>query len=305
MPPTRILVLRGGALGDFIVTLPALQLLRRVWPAAPITLVGNARAAALGQTAGVIDRVCSQSEARWSALYASPPLPSAFADELAAFDLVLNFWPDPDGELARHFPRHPAQRFLTAPSHPAVAPAAAHYCAALHPLGLTADSFRFPLGSPSPDARLVAVHPGSGSPRKNWPLDRWHALCLRLREIAPTEFLIVTGDAEPDPGALANFGRHAHALPLPQLVAALRECRLFLGHDSGISHLAAACGVPCVLLFGPTDPAVWSPPGEHVHALRRGSDLSTITVDDVLAAARPRLIRAPLAPPSLRPSKLL
>jgi len=63
-----------------------------------------------------------------------------------------------------------------------------------------------------------------------------------------------------------------------------RECRLFLGHDSGISHLAAACGVPCVLLFGPTDPATWAPPGPHVHVVRRDPDLTSITVADVLAA---------------------
>ena len=79
----------------------------------------------------------------------------------------------------------------------------------------------------------------------------------------------------------------AHNLPLPELAAVLSRCRLFLGHDSGVSHLVAAVGTPCVLLFGPTDPAMWAPPGDHVRVLRRGPILDTISVDDVLAAVGP------------------
>jgi ADP-heptose:LPS heptosyltransferase len=54
---------------------------------------------------------------------------------------------------------------------------------------------------------------------------------------------------------------------------------LFLGHDSGVSHLAAAVGTPCVLLFGPTDPAMWAPPGEYVRVIHRGPEMSAISVD--------------------------
>jgi ADP-heptose:LPS heptosyltransferase len=286
LPMTRVLVLRGGALGDFIVTLPALALLRRAWPSAQIELVGNARAAELGQRAGLLDRVHAQSDARWSALYAPPPLPSAFAAELATFDLVINVWPDPDGDLARHFPLHARQRFLSAPALPTRAPAAAHYCAALAPLGLGAGETRFSLGTPRSDARFIAIHPGSGSPRKNWPLDRWRALLSQL----PAPVSLLLGEAELASPALDQIrGDESGPLllanrPLSELVAHFRDCRLFLGHDSGVSHLAAACGVPCVLLFGPTDPAVWAPPGEHVHVLRAGPDLSAPAVADVLAA---------------------
>ena len=100
----RILVLRGGALGDFLVTLPALARLRQQWPEARLELAGNATAAALGVRQGLLDAAHSQHEARWSALYAAAPLPAAFAEWLAGFDLVVNFWPDPDGLLARRFP---------------------------------------------------------------------------------------------------------------------------------------------------------------------------------------------------------
>ena len=56
---------------------------------------------------------------------------------------------------------------------------------------------------------------------------------------------------------------------------------MFLGHDSGVSHLAAACGTPCVLLFGPTDPAMWAPPAARVRVLQCGADLSAIGVEEV------------------------
>jgi heptosyltransferase-2 len=72
--------------------------------------------------------------------------------------------------------------------------------------------------------------------------------------------------------------------PLPALAAALRQCRLFLGHDSGLSHLAAAVGRPCVLLFGPTDPAMWAPPGPRVQVIRRGATPDCISVEEVLEA---------------------
>jgi len=334
----RILILRGGALGDFIVTLPALAALRAAWPEARIELTGNASAAALAVARGLLDAAHSQHESRWAALYSTTPLPSDFAAFLASFDLILNFWPDPESDLAHRFPLHPAQRFLTAPALPARAPAAAHYCAPLHALGLTPTAFFHPLAPlsvPCPtgsrlsalnsqlsasfplaplsvssptgsrlsalDPQLSAffpsaLHPGSGSPKKNWPLAHWLALIPQL----PGPLLIILGEAElPGWSALTSTrlspGLTPHRLgstavtlainlPLEDLVTVLHRSRHFLGHDSGISHLAAACGVPSLLLFGPTDPAMWSPPAPHVKVIRRGASLASISPTAVLAA---------------------
>ncbi len=283
----KILVLRGGALGDFLVTLPALALLRAGWPGARIELAGNASAAELARSRGLLDAVHSQHEARWVALYETAPLPPDFAAWLATFDLVVNFWPDPGDEIAGHFPCCDAQRFLTASALPGRAPAAAHYCEPLRALGLATEMFCFPLESPGAaslrPAPLVAIHPGSGAPRKNWPLDRWAQLCAWLRAAHGAELLIVAGAAEA-PDLLAGHGRLLRNLPLAALAAQLVRCQLFLGHDSGVSHLAAACSVPSILLFGPTDPAMWAPPAPHVQVLRRGLELETISVAEVQAA---------------------
>ena len=67
--------------------------------------------------------------------------------------------------------------------------------------------------------------------------------------------------------------------------AGSRSARVYIGNDSGITHLAAAVGTPVVAIFGPTDPAVWAPRGERVAVVSRGS-LDEIAVDEVLETAR-------------------
>ena len=293
----KILVLRGGALGDFLVTLPALALLRRRWPAARIELAGHATAAALARDCGLLDAIHSQHEARWSALFAAAPLPSGFATWLGEFDLVVNFWPDPGGELGAHFPQREGQTFLHADAQPSRAPAAAHFfCEPLHALGIEPREFLYPLkirriapNAPYP----IALHPGSGSPRKNWPTERWLELIGTL--LSPV--LVILGEAELESWSALTRVRLVRGLteqpvggtvlhlavnlPLPELAMQLARCRLFLGHDSGVSHLAAACGVPSVLLFGPTNPAIWAPPAPHVRVLHPDAGLEAIAVADV------------------------
>ena len=333
MEPDKILVLRGGALGDFLVTLPALASLRERWPRARLELIGNAAAAQLARTRGLLDAVHSQHEARWTPLFRDSPLPAALAAWLGEFDLVVNYWPDPDGELRRRFPMRDGQMFLHAPAMPTCAPAAKHYCEPLRALGLEATQhfFRLEVGrvilNPPPqepcrpgERRVkdsapypIAIHPGSGSSRKNWPMENWRALIAQL----PPPLSLILGEAEADlvGPALAAGPRPADPpsprlrrtgkrqpcdsafdrvtvlrnRPLEELVAHFAECRLFLGHDSGISHLAAACGVPCVLLFGPTNPEVWAPPAPNVRVLRRCPDLNSISVEEVRRAAEAAL----------------
>jgi len=79
----------------------------------------------------------------------------------------------------------------------------------------------------------------------------------------------------------------ARELPLPILAAVLRETALFLGHDSGITHLAAASrrDLPVIALFGPTDPVVWAPPRKGVRVLRGTPTLHNISVEEVYQAA--------------------
>lgn len=125
------------------------------------------------------------------------------------------------------------------------------------------------------------MHPGSGSRAKNWPLDRFAEAAHRLSPGRP--WLLVVGPAEddvlPPPGA-----RLARGVPLRTLGAALARAGLFLGNDSGVAHLAAACGTRTLALFGPTDPGRWAPVGPAVRTLRApGCRLADLPVDAVVA----------------------
>jgi heptosyltransferase III len=293
----KILVLRGGALGDFIVTLPAIAALKRRWPGAEIDLVGNATAAEIGVREGLLTRAYSQHEARWSALYDTDRLSATLSGWLATFDLVVSYWPDPDGTLAKKFPIHDAQQFVATGAMPVCAPASAHYGAPLKQLGieLTNLVYRFdlvryhampPLGKLIETPRTIAIHPGSGSTRKNWPKENWAEVIRRVAQ----PVLLVTGEAEAATWTDSPHRRYSsnvrflQNVALSELIGQLCQCRFFLGHDSGISHVAASCGLPCVLLFGPTDPAIWAPPVDNVRVIRRGPDLGRITIDEVLSA---------------------
>jgi heptosyltransferase-2 len=109
--------------------------------------------------------------------------------------------------------------------------------------------------------------------------------------------VIVSGEAdEAQRNCLAREWRNdavlfAKNLPLPKLAAVL-ENSIFIGHDSGISHLAAAAGAKCILLFGPTDPAIWAPLNENVRVIRaRHGDLRKLDVDLVRDALDHALMR--------------
>lgn len=140
---------------------------------------------------------------------------------------------------------------------------------------------------------FLAVHPGSGSPAKNWPLDRFAAAASVLGGGQP--WLLVRGPAEQ---ALVAHAVVAHLWPLRVLGAALARAGLFVGNDSGVTHLAAAAGAPTLALFGPTDPGRWAPLGPRVATLRGGAgSLAGLAVAEVVEAGA-RLRSAASGPPS-------
>jgi heptosyltransferase-2 len=78
--------------------------------------------------------------------------------------------------------------------------------------------------------------------------------------------------------------RLALNVPLAELAALLQSCSCFVGHDSGISHLAAALGLPGLLLWGPTEEKIWRPPSDKMNVLRAAGGLKTLSVEEVIGA---------------------
>jgi heptosyltransferase-3 len=138
---------------------------------------------------------------------------------------------------------------------------------------------------------FLALHPGSGSPRKNWPGQRFASLVTVLAAGRP--WLLVEGPADADavaPAARLSSVVHAHGLPARHLGALLAHAGLYVGNDSGISHLAAAWGAPVVALFGPTNPAQWAPVGPRVKVLRAGDEkMESLEFEQVVRATREML----------------
>ena len=287
--PPRVLVIRGGAIGDFILTLPALRLLRETIAGCHLEVIGYPAVAELARTAGLADSIRSLEHRTMAPLFAKTALiDEALAEHLRSFNLVVSFLYDPDGLFRASLERVGVKTLIEC--SPRVQAEGAHaskqLAQGLEKLAMFLEDEH--MQRAHFERRLdgrgrIAIHLGSGSEKKNWPLERW----LQVADGFPgAEVVFITGEAEAERG-IQPVGRASwHALPLPELAGRLGTCTAFFGHDSGISHLAAACGVPSLLLFGPTDPAIWAPPQPWVRVLRdEQHDLSALTVEGVKLAA--------------------
>lgn len=289
----RVLYIRGGAVGDFILTLPVIRHLRQAMPKAYIEVMAQRSLVDLTIKAQLADAVRPLGDVRMARFFAKDgQIDPELAAAIGRCTLVISHLYDPDGILRENMQRIGVRTFLQAPHQVLVGQG--HACQQLaRPLEQLAlfledSEWRAPLFVPHslPEAiKRVAIHPGSGSLTKNWPLQHWLAVAHAIQAHHPEmELVFLSGEAEEERGTLpANlpFPRW-HGLPLTELADRLRRCTLYLGHDSGIGHLAAACGLPCLLLFGPTDPATWAPPQAAVRVLRApGGDLKMLPMEAV------------------------
>ena len=307
----RILTIRGGAIGDFILTLPALKALREAYPSTRLEILGYKHIAVLAEGRFYARRVRSIESALLSRFFAKDAdLPTELATYFAGFDLIVTYLYDPDLIFETNLQRSGAQKIARGPAKiENSSPASRQVAQPIEEFGLSIFNFAPKLYPSTEDrhrareflaglaAPIVAFHPGSGSDKKNWPLQNWIELGNHFLRYFAGSLLIVSGEADKDQirqleSIWRNPGvRFAKYLPLPDLAAAL-EHTIFVGHDSGISHLAAAAGAKCILLFGPTDSAVWAPLNENARVIRApNGDLDGLDVDLVRAALDQELMR--------------
>ena len=258
----RRLLIRPGAIGDCVLSFPALTHLRtgytEVWvPSALEPLITFA------------DRVRALSSTSLD-LLGLPELPpqSKLLDHLSTFDDITSWYGSNRPEFRNAVSALPFQFYPALP-----APDCQTHCA---------DFFAAQVGAPTPSIpcipltpsqkrATVVIHPFSGSPRKNWPLHRYRELAHLLP--LPVEW--TAGPEEPLPTAHRSAN-------LYNLAVWIAGAQAYIGNDSGITHLAAAVGTPVVALFGPTDPAVWAPRGPNVRIVH--APLEQISVAKVLDA---------------------
>lgn len=299
----RILIIRGGAIGDFILTLPAIKALRNAYPQATVEILGYKHIAALAERRFYADAVRSIEYGPLSGFFAKEAkLDQELREYFRSFDLVISYLFDPDGIFEANLRRSGVSWIVVGRSTIREKTHAAHQLAApIEQLGVAVNDHSAKLFPSSSDRafardflnglpeRMIALHPGSGGGAKNWALDYWIALGNQLLGRSHP-LLVVSGEADQSQLKILQRKwrqpdvRFATNLLLPNLAAVLAET-VFIGHDSGISHLAAAAGAKSVLLFGPTDPAVWAPHGDNVRVIRApNGELGQLPVETVLNA---------------------
>ena len=307
----RVLVLRGGAIGDMMLTVPALAAIRRHWPAARIELAARSPAAALAKEGGLVDDVLSLESGEVSRLFVGriEPDPERAA-RFAGIEVAVNYLHDPDGRVSRHLAAAGVRGVMAGSPIVTEGHAVDHFLRVLGANGVPVEYGAAPrLEVPAPrvacgrewaralGGAAIVLHPGSGSARKNWPLGHFVSLARRLREKTSFRPVFCTGEADAALAREVAEGPEGFVLmsdvALPELAGRLVAAAAFVGNDGGITHLAAAAGAPVVALFGPTDPDTWGPRGDHVTrvvaAERSVEGLRRIRVDDVWSALMGRI----------------
>ena len=291
MSKGRILVIRGGAIGDFILTLPAIAALRQQFPQAHLEVLGYPHIVQLAKAGGLVDRVQAIEARGLAGFFArNGELSEDLRDYFSEFNIILSYLYDPDEIFKTNVARCSHGQFITGPHRPDETNAIHATNVFLQPLERLAifDADAIPRLAinyqPSTINSPLALHPGSGSERKNWPEENWVELIARLINETQLNLLLVGGEAEGE-----RLQRLAAALPptrcvvaknlpLVELAKRMKSCRGFVGHDSGITHLAAALGLATTVLWAHTVEEIWRPQGTHVTVLRAAEGIGGISV---------------------------
>jgi ADP-heptose:LPS heptosyltransferase len=308
----RILCIHQGALGDLILALPTIKALRDELQPIWLEIMGHPWVLPLVAGPTYADAITDINKAQMAFLFQEgAPLPEALQAYLGGFDAAFYF--GLSATLADNLQRAGIRKTFLLPPFPAGGQHVMdHHFQSLAELGIDA--------LPSPPRifireeakeeaagffrekgwnldEIIALHPGAGSLNKVWPPQRFAALG-RILAHGATKLLIIQGPADEEVVAAVVSGLAGvphlvvHDVPITKLAALLSHASLFIGNDSGCSHLAAALGVLTLALFGPTDPVVWAPRGNKAFWLQgaqRKGNLDTIEVADVLTFLNERM----------------
>ena len=286
----KLLIIHQGALGDFVMTFPIMIELRKTH--LQIDALCQKKLGELARKLNLIERGFSLESAAFASLYSacSDRVDAQTATFLQSYERIILF--SFSRSLQENIERFGAAKVLRIPPRP--------------PAGEKIHVGRFlwshlvragllekaePMSDPSASMQSlrqqhgieaasgpVLIHPGSGSRKKNWPLQNFIRLEKMLRKDGlRAEFIL--GPAE----IYLRNGLSALPAPIPpvhlvddllQTVALMKNACGFIGNDSGLSHLAAVIGIPTAVVFGPSDPVRWKPLGPAVVVVRSNTDCS-------------------------------
>jgi heptosyltransferase-3 len=275
----RVLVIFPGALGDFVCVLPAIDALAARHRGCSIELMARAELARLAVGRTAVARGHSIDAFHVSALFSESDTADPGAREFfAGYERIYSFFASGDANFRARLgvatggkvSFHPFRPIDDGANDPHIAAAYLRSIeeagASMHPrieptrddLRAAADAIAKSRGDP---ANLVAIFPGSGSPAKNWPLDKFAALARILSERSSVLFVLGPAESALEPILREHDFAVVKDKELGTVVGIARLAAGFVGNDSGVSHLAAAADAQGVAIFGPTDARRWRPLG--------------------------------------------
>jgi heptosyltransferase III len=299
----KTFVHHDGALGDVLLSVPCLLAIRAF--CGPVHLVGRGDVVRFLKDTAIADEAMPSDRALFASLYSSPD--ARLRDFLSGFAIAFVFSADghasPSNVISSIIPR--TRVIKTIPPRGSSIHAAAHRLLQLEPgvaaagrelvpsLPLahdkTAEAVLLKAGCLA--RNVIGLHPGSGGRAKCWPLEQYFEFVRRIQEDRHVFVVLFTGEAEKGSvqEAVSGFARsrqnvlHAADLDLLSAAALLQRCKLYIGNDSGFSHLAGLLGCPALILFGPTDPTVWKPLGPRVQVISAKGSMTGIGVAEVIS----------------------
>jgi len=320
----KTLVWHQGALGDLILSLPAIYAVKTGRKPGYLHLISRTDIADIVIENRLADAVSSHENGLFVDFFMRGDVSQRAAGFLKKFTSAFIFAKKTDDGFVENLRRYIPECFFigTRPGDGRAAHVSAAQLEQLRGLGIAAEEMP-PLDAISVSSAVhgerpvVAIHPGSGGRTKCWPADKFFELMRSLDSEKRYYFHLILGPAEGrelDKTASRFVAANQidasviSGMSVAAVASLLKSSSLYVGNDSGITHLASALGVPTLAVFGPTDPEIWGPLGGNARIFYSGypcspctetdrrlcpdvQGLETVKVCDLLAAAKDVLSR--------------
>jgi heptosyltransferase-3 len=269
MSKRSFLCCHPGALGDFILIWPSLAVLRHIFPEHEFMAIGRYSYLELARRLKLIDAL-HDLEARYLIdFFSGKKLPKELGEPDGA---VL--WLSDSPEVVKILEKTTTQPVLSLNPKPKISYHISqyylqqiqnHYHFTISPEMIPRSQFS--LSRQNPD--LIVIHPGSGSLQKNYSPRFYKSLADFFWKRGFPNVKIILGPAEINVGFQKEFQNSDTLIPvdLSEFIQILSKTLLFVGNDSGVSHLAAILGVPTIAIYKNTDPVVWGVLGKEVQLI--------------------------------------
>ena len=274
----KVLVIHQGALGDLVLSFPALLSLKQEKKAF-VAILCSSDLGRIAHELNVVDAHFSLESARFCSLFCEEMTP-VVKEFISDYDIIIliSFSDTIEGHLRQN---HGGKVYKISPRPPVEdeTHVAQYVIKQFVAKGLLREGVSLSGGYPVEQMQslrekdLIIIHPGAGSPRKRWPVENFIQVATMIGGMTLGKVVFVVGPAE---SGLARFIKDSpkgdfrvyEVYDLSYVMALVRQARCFVGNDSGVTHLAAFMGIPTVAIFGPSNPKRWSPVGPATKVLK-------------------------------------